>query len=232
MKLILASCGLANEQIITTLEEMVGKPRKDINVVVINEAIKGEVGDMRWFAEELTQVTKALGGKIEFVDLQAHDLEYVKTRIEPSDLIFCFGGNTDYLANVFAKTGFDKLLPEILEQKVWVGSSAGSCIMCHKESEEIQSAVYKEKREADHFMDLVPIIFLPHLHGHYKFDQPEVIKASELTDLPVYACSDNCALKVVDGNAPVILGSDYIVAQGGKIIKSPNPNNLAGGGMI
>jgi len=217
MKLILASSGLANEEIITTLEEMVGKPRKNINVAIINEAIKAESGDMRWFAEELERLASIIGGNLEFVDLQAHDLAYTKSRITLADMIFCFGGNTDYLATIFEKTGFADALPEILAEKVWVGSSAGSCVLCHKESEEIQSAIYKEKREADHFMGIVPIIFLPHLHGFFKFDQPEVIRASELTDLPVYALSDNCALKIIDNNAPVILGTDYLIAEHGKI---------------
>ena len=218
MKLLLASCGLANEEIITALEEMVGKPRKDINVAIINEAIKAETGDMRWFAEELERLSSIIGGNLEFIDLQAHDLDYIKTRIDLADMIFCFGGNTDYLATIFEKTGFAKILPEILAKKIWVGSSAGSCVLCHKESEEIQQAIYKEKREADRFMDIVSIIFLPHLHGFYKFDQPEVLRASEATDLPVYALSDNCALKIIDDNPPVILGTDYIVAKQGESI--------------
>lgn len=217
MKLILASSGFANEEIISALEEMVGKPRNDISAVIINEAIKAETGDMRWFAEELANITSVLGGDIEFVDLQAHDLEYIKARIAPADIIFCFGGSTDYLANIFVQTGFEKILPEILNKKVWVGSSAGSCVLCHKESEEIQNSVYKEKREADHLMDIVPIILLPHLHGFYQFDQPEILRASEFTDLPVYAISDDCALKIIDNNPPVILGTDYIVAKQGKI---------------
>lgn len=217
MKLILASSGLANAEIITALEAMVGKPRQAINVAVINEAIKAEVGDMRWFSEELERLTSILGGNIEFVDLQAHDMNYVKARIDLADMIFCFGGNTDYLANTFIKTGFAKILPQILAEKVWVGSSAGSCVLCHKESDEIQASVYKEKREADGFMNYVPIIFLPHLHGFFEFDQPEVLRASELTDLPVYALSDNCALKIIDQNPPVILGTDYIIAQQGKL---------------
>lgn len=218
MKLILASSGLANEEIISNLEEMVGKTRDKINTVIINEAIKGEDGDMRWFTEELQNLTTVLGGNIEFIDLQAHDLEYVKARIDPADVIFCFGGNTDYLANVFMKTGFDKILPKILSEKVWVGSSAGSCVMCHKEADEIQDAIYKERRSADHFMNFVPIVFLPHLHGCFKFDRAEVIKASKMTDLPVYAMSDNSALRVVDGDEPVILGTDYIVAKNGEIV--------------
>lgn len=217
MKLILASSGLANEEIITTLEEMVGKPRQAINVAIINEAIKAETGDMRWFSEELTRLTSVLGGNIEFVDLQAHDMDYAKSRLDLADMIFCFGGNTDYLANTFVKTGFDKILPEILDKKVWVGSSAGSCVLCHKESDEIQASIYKEKRETDHFMEYVPIIFLPHLHGFFEFDQPEVLRASKLTDLPVYALSDDCALKIIDQNPPIILGTDYIVAQQGEL---------------
>ena len=139
MKLILASSGLANEEIISNLEEMVGKPRGEINTIIINEAIKGEAGDMRWFTDELTRLASILGGNMEFIDLQAHDLEYIKRRINLSDMVFCFGGSTDYLANVFMKTGFDKILPKVLEQKVWVGSSAGSCVLCHKETEEVQS---------------------------------------------------------------------------------------------
>ncbi len=216
-RLLLASSGLANEEIISNLEEMVGKPRKDINVAVINEAIKGEPGDHRWFTEELTHLTSILGGNIEFIDLQAHDMDYVKSRIDEADMIFCFGGNTDYLANTFVKTGFDKILPQILAEKVWVGSSAGSCVLCHKEADEIQSAIYKEKREADRFMEYVPIIFLPHLHGWFKFDTPEIRRASELTNLPVYALSDNAALKMVDDQPLVILGPDYIVAEKGEI---------------
>lgn len=217
MKLILASSGLANEEIITAVENLVGKPRKSINTIVINEAIKAETGDMRWFTDELENLAQVLGGNIEFVDLQAHDMDYVESRIDLTDLIFCFGGNTDYLANIFEKTGFSKRLPGILESKVWVGSSAGSCVMCHKESDEVQEAIYKEKRMADRFLDLVPIIFLPHLHGAFKFDQPEILRTSELADLPVYALSDNCALQIADDNPPIILGSDYIIAEKGKL---------------
>ena len=66
------------------------------------------------------------------------------------------------------------------------------------------------------------MIGLPHLHGCYKFDKPEVIKASEFTDLPVYAMSDNSALKVINNEPPVILGTDCVVAQNGKIIEEKN----------
>ena len=219
MKIILASWGLSTEPIIKTCEELVGKPRNDINIAIINEAMKGEAGDHRWFAEELNLLAKTIGGKMEFVDLQSHPLDYVKERIAVADMIFCFGGYTDYLANIFTKTGFDKILPEILAEKVWVGSSAGSCILCHKESEETQKEIYQETRETERFMDIVPVVFLPHLHGFCKFDQPEIIRASEQTDLPVYAMSDKSALIIEDGKDPAVVGEDYIIAKNGVIEK-------------
>ena len=219
MKVILGSCGLSVEPIIKTCEELIGKSRKDANVAIINEAIKGEFGDHRWFVNELRHLSDTIGGNMEFVDIQAHPLDYVEQRIAEADFVYCFGGNTDYLANTFIHTGFDKILPKILAEKVWVGSSAGSCVLCHKESEEIQKTVYKEKREAEHFMDIIPIIFLPHLHGFYEFGEREVENASKLTDLPVYALSDEAAI-IINGNDPLkVIGKDYILAQKGRVQK-------------
>ena len=217
MKIILGSWGLSTEPIIKNCEDLVGKNRNDISVAIINEAIKGEFGDHRWFVEELRHLSGIIGGNMEFVDIQAHSLDYVEQRIAAADLVYCFGGNTDYLANIFIKTGFNEVLPKILAEKVWVGSSAGSCVLCHKESEEIQKTVYKEKREADHYMDIIPIIFLPHLHGFCKFDKEEVENDSKLTDLPVYALSDEAAVIINDDNLLEIIGKDYLIAEKGKI---------------
>ena len=66
-------------------------------------------------------------------------------------------------------------------------------------------------------MDIVPMVFLPHLHGFCKFDKPEIIRASEQTDLPVYAMSDKSALIVEDGKDLFVVGEDYIIAKNGVI---------------
>lgn len=47
MKLLLASSGFTNEIIIKTFEELVDKPRAEINFIIINEAIKVESGNHR-----------------------------------------------------------------------------------------------------------------------------------------------------------------------------------------
>lgn len=220
MKLLLNSSGFRNEVIIQAFETLVDKPRAEINLIIINEAIKAEKGDHRWFAEELETLVHTFGGNLEFIDLQAHPLEYIKSRIDEADALFCFGGNADYLTQVFEKTGFAKILPQILDEKVWVGSSAGSCVLCYHETAETSRNVFEETPSSDHFLNIVPIVFLPHFHGYFKFEAPEVICESELTNLPVYAMSDNAALLVTGepGHFNIRpIGEDYIIAKQGEL---------------
>lgn len=222
MKLLLASSGFTNETIIKTFEKLVSKPRTEANLVVINEAMKAEPGDHRWFIEECERLAHAIGGKIEFIDLQAHKLDYIEERLTTADAIFCFGGNTDYLTKVFEETGFSKILPKILSEKVWVGSSAGSCVLCHKESRETSEGVFEEKPMYGHFLNLVPIFFLPHFHGWFTRLTPEVAKReSENTNLPVFLMSDQSALMVTGESDSIKIepvGEDYLIFQKGEQI--------------
>ncbi len=70
MKVILASSGFTNEEIVKSCEELVGKPRTEINFLVLNEAIKAEIGDCRWFIDGLQEIAMNFGGNIELLDLQ------------------------------------------------------------------------------------------------------------------------------------------------------------------
>lgn len=220
MKLLLASSGFTNEAIIKAFEELVGKPRSETNFAIINEAIKAEAGDHRWFVDSLEEIAHNFGGNLEFIDLQAHPLDYAEERIAEADAIFCFGGNTDYLTKVFEETGFSKILPKILSEKVWVGSSAGSCVLCHKESKETTEGVFEEKPMYGHYLNLVPIFFLPHFHGWFTRLTPEVAKReSENAELPVYLMSDQSALVVTGGSGNLNIkpvGEDYLIFQRGE----------------
>lgn len=224
MKAILASSGFTNETIIRECEELVGKPRGEINFVVLNEAIKAEKGDCRWLIEGLNEIAENFGGTIELLDLQAHDLEYVKDRIKGCDVVFCFGGQTDYLKNVFEKTGFAEILPEILGEKVWVGSSAGSCVLCHKESKETSVGVFEETVENRHYLELLPMFFLPHYKSDWfpQLTKEVAVRESKLTDLPVYLMSDQAAI-VVTGSLEKpefrAIGDGFTVVKNGKVVE-------------
>lgn len=224
MKAILASSGFTNETIIKACEELVGKPRGEINFVILNEAIKAESGDCRWLIDGFREIVDNFGGTIELLDLQAHDLEYIKERISGCDVIFCFGGQTDYLKKVFEQTGFAEILPEILEEKVWVGSSAGSCVLCHKESKETSVGVFQETVENRRFLELLPLYFLPHFGSDWfpQLNEEVAVRESKLTDLPIYLMSDQSAI-VVRGSLEkpelTAIGTGFVVVNNGKVVR-------------
>jgi len=224
MRAILASSGFTNEAIVKVCEELAEKPRGEINFVIINEAIKAEKGDCRWLIEGLREIAENYGGTIELLDLQAHDLEYVKGRIRECDVVFCFGGQTDYLKEVFEKTGFAEILPEILEEKVWVGSSAGSCVLCHKESKETSVGVFEEAIENRHYLEFLPMFFLPHYGSEWfpQLTREVAVRESKLTELPVYLVSDQAAI-VVRGSLekPEIkaIGKGLVVVKNGEVVE-------------
>lgn len=83
-------------------------------------------------------------GQIDMINLLALPLDEVKERIMQKDAIFVVGGHTDYLMSVFVKTGFDKLLPELLETNAYVGSSAGSMVMGKRLSTEAYKRLYQD----------------------------------------------------------------------------------------
>lgn len=106
-------------------------------------------------------------------------------------------------------------LPRILSEKVWVGSSAGSCVLCHKESRGTTECVFEEKPMCGHYLNLVPIFFLPHFHGWFTRLTPEVAKAeSEKTNLPVYLMSNQSALMITGESDNIKIkpvGEDYLI---------------------
>lgn len=223
MKTILASSGFTNEEIVVACEKLVGKPRAKINFVILNEAIKAEKGDCRWLIEGLNEIAEKFGGIIELVDLQAHELEHVKERMRECDVVFCFGGQTDYLKDVFVKTGFSEILPEIMEEKVWVGSSAGSCVLCYKESKQTSIKVFEETEKNRHYLELLPICFLPHYGSDWfpQLTKDVAIKESETMDVPVYLMSDQSAVVVrgsLDKPEFEVIGEGYVVLERGKLV--------------
>ncbi len=223
MKAILAPSGFVNEEIIGACEKLVEKPRQEINFIVINEAIKAEQGDCRWLIDGLNEIADNFGGVVELLDLQAHDLNYIESRIRECDVVFCFGGQTNYLREVFEKTKFVDILPEILAEKVWVGSSAGSCVLGYSANDAIEVGVFEEPQER-RYLKILPMIVLPHFGSKWFPDLTEE-KASNMsreTDLLVYLLSDESAVVVTGDNEDLkfdVIGSGFVVLEHGEVVE-------------
>ncbi len=214
MKLLLCSEGFTTEEIISKCEELVGKPRTAINVAVINEAYAVEhENNLRWVLENLNIVDKTFGGKLELVNLLGLDIHTIKERIEKADVIYVVGGHTDYLMSVFIKSGFSKILRELLDSKVYVGSSAGSMVLGKRLSAEAYEMIYGEKGiyGNNDYMGLVDFSIMPHLDSaHFSNRKEKLLEAAQYYDGVVYGLRDDTAI-VVNGNEMKTIGSEPLI---------------------
>ena len=224
MKAILFSSDFVGLNAVKELEELVGKPAKDINFAIINEACAVEEGDDNSFFVNGMHFIKNNFGKFYLVNLLALSLHDIKKRIERSDVIFCFGGNTEYLKTVFDKTGFSNILPELLEAKVWCGSSAGSMILGKMVSSTWQNKLYGQADDygVKSYLDLLDFSVLPHLTGgDLSSDDNDKIVFDISADVnwDVYALSDWSAVLVNDDKVSVI-GKHWSKLHMGKVIEN------------
>lgn len=126
MRLLLTSAGITNQKIASALIKLVGR-NEEIKVGFIPTAANVEVGEKGWFIDQLKNLQNYGFTWIDIVDISAPQVDW-KSRLEGVDVIFVSGGNTFHLLDQVRKTGFDKWLKSNLENKVYVGVSAGSIL--------------------------------------------------------------------------------------------------------
>lgn len=216
MKLILCSEGFSTDEIVDKCVKLVGKSKNSINVAVINEAYAVETNNLRWVLNNLTKVKDNFGGNLELVNLLALSIQDIKERLQKYDVIFVLGGHTDYLMSVFNKSGFSKLLPELLKTKVYVGSSAGSVVLGKRLSTEAYEKIYNERNVygVSRYLELVDISIMPHLNSpHFPNRKETLLDAAGNHKGVIYGLQDDCAIVVEGsnistiGSKPLILGS-------------------------
>lgn len=218
MKLLLTSGGLTTAEIIKAYEKLVGKKRQNIKIAAIEDAALGEAGNPTWFENDKRRLAENCAS-MTTLPLRSQPLASIIEMINAADAIYCFGGSTCYLAQAFHDTGFAAALPEILAEKVWIGSSAGSCVLCHKESPETAQEIFQNKPTGD-YLGLVPAVLMPHYHGDFDFGEAEILREAEASKYPVYALSDQSALKVTGSPDKIkleVIGEDYYLNLGGKL---------------
>lgn len=208
MKLLLTSAGIKNKTIAKALFGMVGKKPSDTSLVFIPTASNVEKGDKSWLIDDLMNLKKQGFKSIEIGDISAVDEKIWKPKFEEADILYFEGGNTYHLMEWINKSGLVKILPDLLKTKIYVGVSAGSCVVSKDLALKISQDIYQEdldKTENMEGLNLVNFYILPHLNSQHftkvrKDFIGEVVKGiSE----KIYALDDNSALKVVDGKVEV-----------------------------
>ena len=213
MKLFLTSEGLTNNSIRQAFCELLPDTPDNCSVAVIPTAAN-VCSDISWLEEHLENIQKAGITKIERLDLETLPIDSVLERLYESDVIWFEGGNTYHLLHWVRASGLAEALPELLENKIYAGVSAGSMIA--GPSVESNSPMFPEedqhKIENLNGLGLVPFAVIPHLNSDYfKHTKNEFIKLfADTVDYPVYALDDNSAIEVVGGSLRIITEGDYL----------------------
>jgi len=209
MKLLLTSSGITNQSITNALFSLTGKKPEDTTVVFIPTAATIETGDKEWFIIDLVSLRKLNFKSIEITDISAVDEKVWKPSIKGADVLFFEGGNTFHLMEWLNKSGLAEMLPELLKDKVYVGASAGSMVMCKDMATKLALWLYEEdtpKVDNIQCLNFVDFYFLPHLNSPYfKVRNDSFIRdvTKDIKD-KIYVLDDDSALKIVDGNVEVI----------------------------
>lgn len=202
MRLLLTSAGVTNQTIANALLNLVQKLAGGIKIAFIPTAVNVEEGHKDWFIAQLTNLQKFGFSWIDIVDPSADGVDW-EQRLEDVDVVFVSGGNTFYLLDQYRKTGFGNWLTSNLENKVYVGVSAGSIVATP--SIEV-ATIEPSDRNTVNLQDLTGMKFVnfevePHCEG----ERFSIIKQyAERKSVNVYAIDDFTAVQVNDADVNVI----------------------------
>lgn len=119
------------KNLVKDFEDLIGKPIDRLKVAFIPDAADGLPSDTdkSWIAEERQELIDLHNWNItdfKLSEANQKDLESLSN----FDVIYVNGGFSSYLSKVMSTSGFEKILPSLLNSGVvYVGSSAGSLVL-------------------------------------------------------------------------------------------------------
>jgi dipeptidase E len=207
MKLLLTSAGLTNKEISNALLELVGKPFNEVGFGYVPTAANAEEGDKSWLIDNLVQFTDQKFKSIDIIEIADLTKAKLLERLKSCDVICFGGGNEKHLAQVLKETGLDEELRQLLEDRVYMGISAGSMVTGKFMSLEINKIVYPDEvmdGELPNTLQYVDFTYIPHLNsGHFPEVRKEVLETLDVEGR-LWSTDDHTALKIIDGNLTII----------------------------
>lgn len=128
MRMLLTSDGLRNVTIREALVDLLGTPTSEARLVVVIDAILPFAGDKSKLLENLAGLRGLGWAEFDILSLFAGPPGLVADRLRAADVVLGYGGSNIWLAHAWQSTGLAPVLREILDEKVYVGWSAGSMI--------------------------------------------------------------------------------------------------------
>jgi dipeptidase E len=208
VKLLLTSAGLHNQTLRHELDDLLGKPFASANVVYVPTASVAEPGDHSWFVADLNRLYGLGWREFDILELNGLPRQMVIDRLMHADVIYVEGGSHYHLARSITGNGLAGGLLEALEDRVYVGVSAGSMIFSRNLNERSAGIIGDTAdlhvlgaTTLDPPLGLFDWYLKPHL---YSPDFPErgddwADRIAAQADFPIYFIDDETAIRV-NGN--------------------------------
>lgn len=207
MKLYLSSYRIPTPDDLKTL---LGKPLSEVSVALIPNAKDYYVERARSFKiGDLVEYMKQLGLKVEIVDLRDYnDAIALKEKLAGHDLIWAMGGNTYMLRYEMRRSGFQKVIGELLDKGVVYGGDSAGALVAGASIAGVESADEPEFAEEviEDGLGLVPFAILPHV------DNPEFVDVLPIFRNIHHGKTEIIALK--DSEAVIFDNTDHRIVEG------------------
>jgi dipeptidase E len=216
--MLLTSNGITNESLRSALADLVGRRFGAARVVFIPTASVAVAGDHGWFVEDLSRLHGLRWRELDILELNGLPAPAVIQRLRHADVIYAEGGNHYHLANSIIANGLADAMAGILEEKVYVGVSAGSMIFSKSLSEgtgeefgEQDDIRLLAEAEARSPFGLFDWYLKPHLNspGFPERTPAWFERAAAKLDCPVYALDDDSAVRVRGDEVDVVSEGDW-----------------------
>lgn len=216
--MLLTSNGISNDLIRQALVDLLGKSIEDARVVVVVDAILGFPGDSSTFIDHLVGLRSLGWAELDVASLFAGPRSLVESRLRSADVILGYGGSNLWSAHAWAATGLAPVLAELLDEKVYVGWSAGSMIfprLLGRWPEDFDDQEEVELFGLGAIEPVVPLFdwfFVGHLGADWMSDNAEerAARGAARTRQQVWFVDDETALVVRDPAVdPVVVSSGH-----------------------
>ncbi len=208
MKLLLTSAGITNDEIAVALEDLVDKKFSQLKFLFITTAANTGVDDKTWLTENINEITIRKPLSIDLIDIAGLPQELWQRHFEVADVI-CFGGGDEaYLSRILAEQNVKEYLNILLDEKVYMGISAGSIVAGIFLPKGLNVEIYGEECESDSGvgMDFFDFVFIPHLNSPYfPGVTTEILnEKSDRFDSRAIAVDDFTAVKINDSQISLV----------------------------
>jgi len=216
--MLLTSNGIRNDTLRSALAGLVGRRFSAARVVFIPTASVAVAGDHAWLIDDLSLLHGLGWRELNILELNGLPEHVVLSRLRQADVIYVAGGNHYHLANSIIANGLADAMAGILEEKVYVGVSAGSMIFSRNLSERTGEAfgeqgdlqILGETRPRSP-IGLFDWYLKPHMNsaGFPNRTPAWFEKAAAKLDFPVYALDDGSAVRVRGAEVDVVSAGEW-----------------------